>query len=128
MERASTTDCDESDAATYPEAPETNDGIDNQCPGDSGHGLIDEISGLSRFTNPTVLSWDAQADAVQYEVVRAGAPAFGEDCVTSSPAQSSSFDPEQPDTTFHYLVRALAPFTGSWGEDSTSTERTEICP
>jgi hypothetical protein len=35
-------DCNDSHAAIYPDAPELCDGLDNQCPGDAGHGLIDE--------------------------------------------------------------------------------------
>jgi hypothetical protein len=36
------TDCDDSNPAIYPGATELCDGLDNQCPGDSGYGLIDE--------------------------------------------------------------------------------------
>ena len=46
-------DCDDSQASTYPGAPEMNDGLDNQCAGSSGSGAIDEISGPSGFTDPT---------------------------------------------------------------------------
>ncbi len=35
-------DCDDGDSAAYPGAPELCDGIDNQCPGDVGHALLDE--------------------------------------------------------------------------------------
>ena len=35
-------DCEDDFAAIYPGAPELCDGIDNQCPGDSGYGTIDE--------------------------------------------------------------------------------------
>ncbi len=37
-----TVDCDDSDPYTYPGAEEICDGLDNQCPGDTGHGQIDE--------------------------------------------------------------------------------------
>jgi len=38
-------DCDDGHATVYPGAPELCDGIDNQCPGDPGHGSVDEIYG-----------------------------------------------------------------------------------
>lgn len=39
---ANATDCNDSNAHAYPGAPEICDGADNQCPGDSGSGSIDE--------------------------------------------------------------------------------------
>jgi hypothetical protein len=41
-------DCDDSNSGIYPGAPELCDNQDNQCPGDDGHGEIDE--GLTRAT------------------------------------------------------------------------------
>jgi hypothetical protein len=35
-------DCDDSNVDVYPNAPEVCDGVDNQCPGDTGYGEIDE--------------------------------------------------------------------------------------
>mgnify|MGYP005832735771 FL=1 len=35
-------DCDDGHATVYPGAPELCDGLDNQCPGDAGHGTVDE--------------------------------------------------------------------------------------
>ncbi len=35
-------DCDDDHATVYPGAPELCDGLDNQCPGDAGHGSTDE--------------------------------------------------------------------------------------
>ena len=40
-----TCDCDDSRAATHPGALEINDGQDNQCFGDAGYGLADELLG-----------------------------------------------------------------------------------
>ena len=45
-------DCDNGDATVYPGAPESNDAIDNQCPGDQGFGTVDEISGTCGFNTP----------------------------------------------------------------------------
>ena len=68
-------DCNDHSSTTYPGAPEVNDGIDNQCPGESGSGLVDEISGQSGFNTPgndTLYSWTAQAGASLYDVARSG--------------------------------------------------------
>jgi len=35
-------DCEDGDSSVYPGAPELCDGVDNQCPGDAGHGEVDE--------------------------------------------------------------------------------------
>jgi len=35
-------DCNDDDASIYQGAPELCDGQDNQCPGDTGYGQIDE--------------------------------------------------------------------------------------
>lgn len=52
-------DCDDSDPNTYPGAPEICDGVDNQCPGDAGHGQVDE--GCS----PTCTDEDGDGYAVE---------------------------------------------------------------
>ena len=64
----------EADAAVgLPGAAEVNDGLDNQCPGDAGRGLVDEISGIAGFNtfdDKTRFSWMSQSGAVSYEVAR----------------------------------------------------------
>ena len=35
-------DCDDNNADVHPRAPEFCDGIDNQCPGDPGYGVVDD--------------------------------------------------------------------------------------
>jgi len=126
-------DCDDADAGTYPGAPEINDGADNQCPGDPGSGIVDEISGSAGFTNPadlTQLCWPAQAGAAQYEVVRSTRSDFTAGCTRMTTSASCISDPAQPGagTTFNYLVRALLPMAGSWGADSAGLERIVSCP
>jgi hypothetical protein len=54
-------DCKPADPAGYPGAVESNDGEDNQCPGDEGYGLIDEVTG-DRFATRTTYSWDVQVE------------------------------------------------------------------
>jgi hypothetical protein len=78
-------DCDDGNALTSPGAPEANDGIDNQCPGDMGFGLIDEIGpslGYWVLGNNVLLSWDRQLNADAYEIVRSSSRAFAAGCGT----------------------------------------------
>jgi hypothetical protein len=126
------TDCDDADPHAYPNAPEINDGKDNQCPGDLGYGLVDEISGVSGFLNPTdnsIYSWPAQFGATIYEVARSTSPDFLANCTTRSVSSPSWSDPQTPPTgvCFYYLVRALTPHAGSWGASSAGVEETVPC-
>jgi len=127
-------DCDEADAAVgLPGAAEINDGSDNQCPGDAGRGLVDEISDVAGFNtldDKTRFSWTSQNGAVSYEVARSTTPDFSSGCATLTRAESYWIDAAEPAQSecFHYLVRALAPFTGSWGAGSEGMERTTVCP
>ena len=50
-------DCDDADPATFPGASEVNDGQDNQCPGDPGFGIIDEVTQVLGFFNPADDTW-----------------------------------------------------------------------
>ena len=125
-------DCDDSYNRTYPGAPEVNDGLDNQCPGDLGYGVIDETSGSSGFFNPNdrdEYSWPAQTGAASYQVARATARDFG-DCFTFFPTLNPFFvDTDLPltDQVFYYLNRPLSPNAGSWGQSSDPAERTLPC-
>ena len=126
-------DCDDTDASSYSGAPEVNDGLDNQCAGDPGFGVIDETSGLSGFNDPddkTRFSWPSQQGATAYEVLRSGHADFSADCVSTQVTDSSWIDTEIPliGEGFYYLNRPVSPFLGSFGQDSSLVERTNLCP
>jgi hypothetical protein len=121
------------DTATHPGAPEVNDGQDNQCAGDPGYGIVDEIDGVSGFVSPgdtANYSWPAQGLATSYEVARSSDPTFASDCTTFSTATTSISDPAVPDLggVFFYLLRSVSPHVGSWGRGSAGVERTTSCP
>jgi len=125
-------DCDDADVHTYPGAAETNDGVDNQCPGDHGYGVIDEITGVCGFDNPgdkNEFSWTAQTGATSYEVARSADPQFSSGCTitTTSSIYWSDGDPVVSGVCHNYLVRVIAPNVGSWGEN-TAGERLGVCP
>jgi len=122
-------DCDDANANTYPDAPEINDGEDNQCPGDAGYGVSDEVAGFD-FGDPTMICWPAQAAATQYEVARSDDPTFAVNCTLTVTASTCVTDPDEPPngSVFDYLVRSIAPLVGSWGQDSSGAERTNVCP
>src|SRR5206468_2126952 len=107
-------DCDDADPATYPGAPEANDGRDNQCAGEPGHGLIDEITGMAGFpdrTNKAKFFWPAQAGAASYEVVRSSRPDFTTGCASTTLTDICRIDPTvpSPGQAYCFLVRALTP-------------------
>jgi hypothetical protein len=121
-------DCDDADATTYPDAPEINDGQDNQCPGDAGYGVLDEVAGFE-FGDPTTICWPAQAGATQYEFARSDGPTFAVNCTVTVTASTCVIDTDELDgSVFHYLVRPIAPLVGSWGQNSSGVERTNVCP
>jgi len=125
-------DCDDDAAATHPGATETNDGLDNQCPGEVGYGIVDETSGVSSFLNPsnkTEYSWTQQPGAASYEVARSSSADFSSDCARWETAATSIVDAVDPPagSAFFYLNRPLTPFPGSWGEISAGSERTGPC-
>jgi hypothetical protein len=127
-------DCDDAVAATYPDAAEVNDALDNQCPGEHGYGVVDEICGVCGFLNPsdaTELSWPAQASATSYDVARSTVGDFSSDCTLLSVTPDPYIlDPTTPvaGQVLFYLVRPLAAYQGSWGQDSSGVERLFTCP
>jgi hypothetical protein len=128
-----TPDCDDDNMDTAPGAPEVNDGLDNQCPGEPGAGLVDETGPESGFYNPAdrdEYSWTDQAGATLYEVARSAAADFSVSCTiftTAAPLLSDPELPAAPGDVFYYLNRALAPYAGSWGADSMLVERVVPC-
>lgn len=127
-------DCDDDDGNTFPGAPETNDGRDNQCPGEPGYGAIDEISGETGFPDPadeTRYCWTAQIGSASYQVARAVSPDFSAGCVTFITTASATcvLDGVEPPMggVFFYLVRSLTPNLGSWGLRSSGMERSVSC-
>ncbi|HZN54334.1 MAG TPA: hypothetical protein VFB67_03360 [Candidatus Polarisedimenticolaceae bacterium] len=126
-------DCDDAYSLTYPGARETNDDNDNQCFGDPGFGIVDELDGMIGFANPSderILSWPAQAGASTYEVARSTDPAFSASCTAFPSATTSIADPDipAPGAVFHYVVRPKTPHAGSWGKNSAGAERSTSCP
>jgi len=126
-------DCDDTNADTYAGATEINDGLDNQCPGDPGYGIVDEISNTCGFHNAAdknEFSWTAQSGATSYEVARSTDAQFVTDCTVTVTGTTQWIDSEPVPigACFHYLVRALGPNSGSWGADSAGLERMPVCP
>jgi hypothetical protein len=125
-------DCDDLHGTTYPNAPEVNDGRDNQCPGNPGFGVIDEVSGAAGFTDPANenrFCWAAQTGATSYQVARSTRADFTTDCVTATVTDTCLVDPFVPPLGqgYFYLVRALTPAVGSWGQRSSGSEITVPC-
>jgi YD repeat-containing protein len=123
-------DCAPSNPNVYPGAPEINDGLDSGCPGDFGYGLIDEVTGTCRFAaDKSSFSCDAQAGATVYQPTRSSAAHFSTDCASWFSPTSGFVVAEAPaaGVKFFYLMRAVAPNTGSWGALSSGVERT-VCP
>jgi len=125
------TDCNDFSADVFPGAPEINNGDDDQCPGDPGYGLVDEIEPSTGFDNPSVFCWTAQSGATGYEVARSTDPSFQSGCESFFVEGANCiFDTDVPPDglAYNYLVRAADPFFGSWGVDSNGDERINVCP
>lgn len=125
-------DCVEGNMDVYPGAPELNDAMDNQCPGDGGFGLVDELPGQSMFDTDSgdlLYAWPDQLGATLYEVARSTTADFSSGCEMFYPTTSELLDSDLPlpGQAYYYLAHSAAPHVGSWGISSTG-ERTVICP
>ena len=125
-------DCAPTDPWVHPSSVELNDGKDNNCPGDDGYGMVDELSGTAGFFtvgDKRTYSWPPQSLATGYEVARAVDATFMTACTAFHATVPSIIDPAVPAAgrAYFYLVRATAPNVGSWGADSSSAPRTPSC-
>jgi hypothetical protein len=129
-------DCAPTSSATYPGAPERNDGLDNNCPGDADYGIIDEVSGRFGFFGYLVstlkleISWPSQAGATSYTLASLTGATYAS-ATTCTSMQTGNLThvlaiPPPGQTTF-YLVRAQTPRVGSWGRGSSGVPRTVSC-
>ncbi len=124
-------DCDPDDDKTYPGAVERNDQRDNQCPGDPGYGVVDELTAPIMFFNKDILMWEQQLGATRYAVARASKADYSAGCTLFTlPNQVNSFNttglPLSGQIRF-FLVRPIAPNVGSWGQNSAGVERNIPC-
>jgi hypothetical protein len=122
-------DCAPADPSVHPYGVEINDGMDQNCPGDQGYGVIDEISGTVSFQAADQLSWPSQGGATAYQVARSTSPTFDADCASFSTSTASIIDGDVPalGSAYFYLIRSTSPFPGSWGQRSTGEERSGVC-
>lgn len=124
-------DCDDTNADIAPGAVEIADGVDNQCPGDAGFGLTDELPGLLSTGPGQPICWPAATGATEYEIARFVGPAPVGPCTLATSTATCWDDPASPTTPgelWVYLVRVSAPSAGSWGRDSAGAERAIVCP
>jgi hypothetical protein len=129
---ASADECNDANASVYAGAPELDDGVDNQCPGGSGSGIVDEIADTLHVDSGGVACWIDSSGAATYDVARSSSPDLSP-CVIVGSATSAS--PCVTDSTvppagsaFYYVVRAASPNVGSWGTRSSGVERLLSCP
>ena len=112
-------ECNDTNAAVYPGAPEINDLFDNQCPGDPGYGLINEVEGPVQLTEGagfTSVCWSAQPGGTNYQVRRCIEPGMVISCVVFNTTITCIDDMDDPmaGEIFFYRVRVTAPNLGTW--------------
>ena len=125
-------DCQDNSPIVANGLAEINDCIDQQCPGDDGHGMFDEVSGKAGFltSDKSRFSWPAQAGALSYRAVRSSSPTFPAGCASITTTTDTFWnDTAVPaaNQVFYYLVRSLTTCKGSYGPRSPNVERGAIC-
>jgi hypothetical protein len=129
---ASGDDCDDANASVYPGAPELNDGLDNQCSGDAGYGIADEIADTLHVNAGGVVAWTDTSGAATFDVARSPSRTLSPceiigTATSGSPSVTDAAAPA-PGAAFYYVVRAASAHVGSWGQSSAGVERTLACP
>lgn len=125
-------DCAPTQGNTYSHAPESNDGLDNQCFGEDGFGTVDEITGTIGFFTAhdnERLMWPPQPLATSYRVAKLTGTSLATVTCTHTTVPESFIlvsNPPLGRVTF-LLVRAQQPHVGSWGTTSAGVPRTVSC-
>ena len=125
-------DCNDADASVFPGASELNDGVDNQCTGQPGYGIVDEIADTLHVNAGGMISWTDGSGAATFDVARSpnrnlspcdivGTATSGSPSVTDATVPPSG-------TALYYVVRAASAHIGSWGKSSAGVERVLSCP
>ncbi len=126
-------DCNDSIATTHPGAPETCDGLDNDCDGSIDDGIGAPAGRplvvLARTPTAAQISWPAVASSSGYDVVRGSldvlASSAGDFSTSTHTCLGNDIptlvvsDSDQPAGGFWYLVRAIS-CGGSGSYDTTS--------
>jgi N-acetylneuraminic acid mutarotase len=129
---ASSDDCDDANVAVYSGAPELNDGVDNQCPGNPGYGIADEINDSLKVASGGVVSWTDTSGAATFDVARSAnrnlSPCAIIGTATSGSPSVTDVTVPPPGGAYYYVVRAASAHVGSWGKSSSGAERSLACP
>jgi hypothetical protein len=125
-------DCQDGNPAVGNQLPEVNDFLDQNCPGDDGFGVVDEISGNAGFLtagNKSLYGWTHQAGAANYLAARSSTRTFPAGCTTFPTSGNSWSDVSTPASgqLFYYLVRPETVARGSWGQGPGGAERAAVC-
>ena len=112
-------ECDDTNFVIYPGAPEINDPYDNQCPGDAGFGLINEIEGLMELmegAGSTSVCWPAQPGATYYRVRRCSDAIMSDACVDVDTMMTCIDELNDPiaGEIYYFRVRATIPYGGNY--------------
>jgi hypothetical protein len=90
-------DCDDADAAVFPAAPELCDCRDNQCPGDAGHGVVDEGCTPDADCDGLPDDWENQHDCMKVDQ-KDRFPDYDSDELTNGEEYGLGTDPCKADT------------------------------